>query len=69
MPLNFKYKNPIEAIQWTNLLRSNTPFPTSVTSSTAETHALGLLRDLVYSINGKWPLKKEMKHVKIDLQK
>lgn len=39
------------------------------TSSTAETHALGLLRDLVYSINGKWPLKKEMKHVKIDLQK
>lgn len=39
------------------------------TSSTAETHALGLLRGLVYSINGKWPLKKEMKHVKIDLQK
>lgn len=39
------------------------------TSSTAETHALGLLRDLVYSINGKWPLKKEMIHVKIDLQK
>lgn len=37
------------------------------TSSTAETH--GLLRDLVYCINGKWPLKKEMKHVKIDLQK
>lgn len=35
--------------------------------SMVEMYVFGLFRDLVYFINGKWFLKKEMKNVKIDL--
>lgn len=35
--------------------------------SMVEMYVFGLFRDLVYFINGKWFLKKEMKYVKIDL--